>query len=203
MTVEVENKDPAVGFLDPECLFSTTLNSTDNTLTFSVSYMLNAFKLYAKKNLMLIAYLSTNHWIAVASFRGSGRSTILIHWRQLILVLTLSSESLMSEGPIKRPEGGRSEWEPIKIYLKRWTRIYPKIYSKPEHTRWRRDRQGHTVTTNLQTLGVIFGSTSGSTNQRTKALNQSCEPEADCPQGWGGLSARTQRTIRNFSPNLQ
>jgi hypothetical protein len=79
MTVEVENKDPAVGFLDPECLFSTTLNSTDNTLTFSVSYMLNAFKLYAKKNLMLIAYLSTNHWIAVASFRGSGRSTILIH----------------------------------------------------------------------------------------------------------------------------
>jgi hypothetical protein len=28
--------------------------------------MLNAFKLYAKKNLMLTAYLSTNHWIAVA-----------------------------------------------------------------------------------------------------------------------------------------
>jgi hypothetical protein len=27
--------------------------------------MLNAFKLYAKKNLMLTAYLSTNHWIAV------------------------------------------------------------------------------------------------------------------------------------------
>jgi hypothetical protein len=66
MTVEVENKGPAVGFLDPECLCSTTLNSTDNTLAFFVSYMLNAFKLYAKKNLMLIAYLSTNHWIAVA-----------------------------------------------------------------------------------------------------------------------------------------
>jgi hypothetical protein len=30
-----------------------------------VSYMLNAFKLYAKKNLMLTAYLSMNHWIAV------------------------------------------------------------------------------------------------------------------------------------------
>jgi hypothetical protein len=28
--------------------------------------MLNAFKLYAKKNLMLTAYLSTNHWIAMA-----------------------------------------------------------------------------------------------------------------------------------------
>jgi hypothetical protein len=28
--------------------------------------MLNAFKLYAKKNLTLTAYLSTNHWIAVA-----------------------------------------------------------------------------------------------------------------------------------------
>jgi hypothetical protein len=57
---------PVVGFLDLECLCSTTLNSTDNTLSFSVSYMLNTFKLYAKKNLMLTAYLSTNHWIAVA-----------------------------------------------------------------------------------------------------------------------------------------
>jgi hypothetical protein len=66
MTVEVENKGPAVGYLDLECLCSTTLNSTENTLAFSVSYMLNAFKLYAKKNLMLTAYLSTNHWIAVA-----------------------------------------------------------------------------------------------------------------------------------------
>jgi hypothetical protein len=66
MTVEVENKSPAVGFHDPECLCSTMLNSTDNTLAFSVSYMLNAFKLYAKKNLVLTAYLSTNHWIAVA-----------------------------------------------------------------------------------------------------------------------------------------
>jgi hypothetical protein len=66
MTVEVENKGPAVGYLDPECLCSTTLNSTDNTLAFSVSYMLNAFKLYVKKNLTLTAYLSTNHWIAVA-----------------------------------------------------------------------------------------------------------------------------------------
>jgi hypothetical protein len=28
--------------------------------------MLNAFKLYAKKNLMVNAYLSTNHWIALA-----------------------------------------------------------------------------------------------------------------------------------------
>jgi hypothetical protein len=66
MTVEVENKGPAVGYLDLECLCSTTLNSTENTLAFFVSYMLNAFKLYAKKNLMLTAYLSTNHWIAVA-----------------------------------------------------------------------------------------------------------------------------------------
>jgi hypothetical protein len=66
MTVDVENKGPAVGFLDPECLCATMLNNTDNTLAFSVSYMLNAFKLYAKKNLMLTAYLSTNHWIAVA-----------------------------------------------------------------------------------------------------------------------------------------
>jgi hypothetical protein len=56
---------PEVGFLDPECRCSTTLNRTNNTLVFFVSYMLNAFKLYAKKNLMLTAYLSMNHWIAV------------------------------------------------------------------------------------------------------------------------------------------
>jgi hypothetical protein len=66
MTVEVENKGLAVGYLDPKCLCSTTLNNWDNTLAFSVSYMLNAFKLYAIKNLMLTAYLSTNHWILVA-----------------------------------------------------------------------------------------------------------------------------------------
>jgi hypothetical protein len=68
MTIEVENTGPAVGFLDPECLCSTTLNNTNNKLAFSMSYILNAFKLYAKKNLMLTAYLSTNHWIAVAIF---------------------------------------------------------------------------------------------------------------------------------------
>jgi hypothetical protein len=66
MTVEVNNKGPAVGYLDPECLCSTILSSTDNTVSFSVSYMLNVFKQYATKNLMLIAYLSMNHWIAAA-----------------------------------------------------------------------------------------------------------------------------------------
>jgi hypothetical protein len=66
MTVEVENKGTAVGFLDFECLCLTTLNNTNNTLAFSVSYMLNAFKLYAKQNLMLTACLSMSHWIAVA-----------------------------------------------------------------------------------------------------------------------------------------
>jgi hypothetical protein len=66
MTVEVKNKGPAVGYLDPECLCSTMLNNTDNTLAFSVFYMLNAFNLYATKDLILTAYLSTKHWIAVA-----------------------------------------------------------------------------------------------------------------------------------------
>jgi hypothetical protein len=51
---------------NPECLCSTTLNSMDNTLALFVSYMLNAFKLYATKNLMVTAYLSTNYWIVVA-----------------------------------------------------------------------------------------------------------------------------------------
>jgi hypothetical protein len=66
MTVEVDNKGPAVGYLDPECLCSTTLSSTSNTTTFCVTYMLNAFEQYATNNLMLTAYLSTHHWIAVA-----------------------------------------------------------------------------------------------------------------------------------------
>jgi hypothetical protein len=43
MTIEVDNKGPAVGYLDPECLCSTTLRSTDTTISFFVSYMLNAF----------------------------------------------------------------------------------------------------------------------------------------------------------------
>jgi hypothetical protein len=66
MTVEVDNKGPAVGYLDPECLCSTTLSSMDNTVSFSIDYMLNAFEQYATKDLMLTAYLSTNHWIVVA-----------------------------------------------------------------------------------------------------------------------------------------
>jgi hypothetical protein len=66
MTVEVDNKGPAVGYLDPECLCSTTLSSTDNTASFSVSCILNAFEQYATNILMLTAYLSMNHWIAVA-----------------------------------------------------------------------------------------------------------------------------------------
>jgi hypothetical protein len=66
MAVEVEKTRAAVGFLDPECLCSTTLKITKNTLAFIVSYICNAFKLYAKKNFMLTAYLSTNHWIVVA-----------------------------------------------------------------------------------------------------------------------------------------
>jgi hypothetical protein len=38
----------------------------NNNLAFFVSYMRNAFELYAKKNFTLTTYLSTNHWIAVA-----------------------------------------------------------------------------------------------------------------------------------------
>jgi hypothetical protein len=66
MTVEVDNKGPAVGYLDPECLCSTMLSSPDSTVIFFVSYMLNAFEQYATIELMLTTYLSTNRWIAVA-----------------------------------------------------------------------------------------------------------------------------------------
>jgi hypothetical protein len=65
MTVEVDKMGIAVGFLDPKCLCSITLNNTDNTLSFFVTYMCNAFELYAKNIFMLTAYLYTNHWIAV------------------------------------------------------------------------------------------------------------------------------------------
>jgi hypothetical protein len=66
MAIEVEKTGAAVSFCDLECLCSTTLNSKDDTLAFSVSYMRCAFKLYAKKKLILTAYLSRNYWIAVA-----------------------------------------------------------------------------------------------------------------------------------------
>jgi hypothetical protein len=67
MTVEVDNKGPAVGYLDPECLCSRTMNSTNNVVSFSVDYMLRSFEQYATKDLMLTVYLSMNHWIAVAN----------------------------------------------------------------------------------------------------------------------------------------
>jgi hypothetical protein len=65
MAVEVEETRTAVGFLDFECLCSTTLNRMNNTLAFSMSYMCTAFELYDKNNFMLTAYLSTNHCLAV------------------------------------------------------------------------------------------------------------------------------------------
>jgi hypothetical protein len=65
MAIEVVKTGAAVGFLVPECLCSIKLNSKDDTLTFSVSYMCHCFKLYAKKKFILTAYLSRNHWIAV------------------------------------------------------------------------------------------------------------------------------------------
>jgi hypothetical protein len=97
MTVEVENKGPTVGFLDPECLCSITFNSTDNTLAFlcPICAMPSNYMLKRIWCLPLISVRTTGlQW---RSFWSSGRSTILIHWRQLILILTLSSESLMSK----------------------------------------------------------------------------------------------------------
>jgi hypothetical protein len=66
IVVEVEKRNVVVGFLDTECLCSIMLNSTDDTLAFSVSYTCCAFKLYPKKKLILTAYPVRHHWIAVA-----------------------------------------------------------------------------------------------------------------------------------------
>jgi hypothetical protein len=65
IVVEVEKRNVLV-FLDTECLCSIMLNSTDDTLAFSVSYTCCAFKLYPKKKLILTAYPVRHHWIAVA-----------------------------------------------------------------------------------------------------------------------------------------
>jgi hypothetical protein len=59
--------------------------------------MLNDFEQYATKNLMITTYLSTNNWIAVAIIPKQRKVYCLDSLRQLILILTLSSESLMSK----------------------------------------------------------------------------------------------------------
>jgi hypothetical protein len=61
MTVEVINKGPAVGYLDPECLCSTTLSSMDNTVSFSVDHMLRAFEQCATKDIILSQYESLDY----------------------------------------------------------------------------------------------------------------------------------------------
>jgi hypothetical protein len=79
MAVEVEKTRAAVGFLDHECLCSTTLNNMNNTLAFFMSYMCNTFKRYAKKNFIFTTYLSKTTRLQWRSFRSSERSTLLIH----------------------------------------------------------------------------------------------------------------------------
>jgi hypothetical protein len=97
MVVEVEKTRTAVGFLDPEGLFLTTLKSTKNTLLSlcPICAMPSNYMLKRISCLPLISVWTTGlQWW---SFRSSRRSTIWIHWRQLRLILTLSNKSLMSK----------------------------------------------------------------------------------------------------------
>jgi hypothetical protein len=67
MAIDVEKTDAEVGFLDPEC-FNLTVLSHGPFFSFATSYMKHAFQLYAKKRLIISAYISDNHWIAVVIF---------------------------------------------------------------------------------------------------------------------------------------
>jgi hypothetical protein len=63
MAAEVEKTGIAVDFLDPECFKLIMLTNKPHSVHFVVSYIEHAFELYAKKKLILTAYLSANHWI--------------------------------------------------------------------------------------------------------------------------------------------
>jgi hypothetical protein len=72
------------------------------------------------------------------------------------------------EGPIRRPERGGSEWEPIKILLLRENSSYTPNSQPRIPTRV---CQGHVVTTDVPTLGTNpKRPQSGSTNQEAKDL---------------------------------
>jgi hypothetical protein len=104
------------------------------------------------------------------------------------------------EVPIRRPERGDSEWEPIKILLLRENSAYTPNSQPRIPTRV---CQGHVVTTDLQTLGTNpKRSQSGSTNQEAKdlAILRSArrtvrEPGADSPRTLGERSATHGRTV--------
>jgi hypothetical protein len=49
----------------PECFNFTMLTSKAHSVRFTLSNMEHGFKLYAKKKLILTAYLSANQWIVV------------------------------------------------------------------------------------------------------------------------------------------
>jgi hypothetical protein len=97
MAIEAEKTGTAVGFFDSECLCSTMLTSTDDNLAFSVSYMHSAFRLYDKKKLILTAYLSRNHWIAVAIVSKQQNVYYLDSLKRVKIDTTLSNKSLMSK----------------------------------------------------------------------------------------------------------
>jgi hypothetical protein len=106
-----------------------------------------------------------------------------------------------TEGPVRRPERGGSEWEPIKILLQRENSAYVPN-SQPHMTT--RVYQGSVVTANLPTLGENpKRSQSERETQREKDLAAQHWTRrtvrkhlADRLQGPGGLSADTGRTVR-------
>jgi hypothetical protein len=61
MAVEVEKTGAAA-----KCFILKMLTSKAHVVDFAMSYMKRAFHLYAKRKLILTAYLSANRWIAVA-----------------------------------------------------------------------------------------------------------------------------------------
>jgi hypothetical protein len=111
-----------------------------------------------------------------------------------------------AEGPIRRPERGGSEWEPIKILLQRENSAYT-TNSQPRIPT--RVCQGHVVKADLPTLGTNpKRSQSGSTTQEAKDLAIVRKPwrtvrEAgvDGPRGQGGQSVKRNRTTSSAPQN--
>jgi hypothetical protein len=98
-----------------------------------------------------------------------------------------------TEGPIRRPERGGSEWEPIKILLRRENSAYTPNSQPRIPTRV---FQGHIVTTDVPTLGTNpKQSQRGSTKQEAKDLATLQQPRrtirghlANCPRSPRGRS---------------
>jgi hypothetical protein len=103
-----------------------------------------------------------------------------------LFVLILKYLSGINEGPIRRPEKGGSEWEPIKIILQREISAYVPNHNQGFHTSLPRSRS-HNGPTNPRNKPQTIPKWKH--NSRSKGLSCPAKPLADSPRGYGGPSA--------------